>query len=191
MDTLYDIGVRCHCDKSEYGHQYLWYYEQHFGHLRGEAFRLLEIGVQNGHSIRMWLEFFPKAQVFGVDIDDCAVIEDARYRFVKGDQSHAGFWFEFISREGGNFCVIVDDGGHKNNGIITSFNSLWDHVVPGGFYCIEDLYCAYRPEYQVRGWPDQMTFIGELMRDINNRKRDIEFIHFSNELAIVKKQGRV
>ena len=39
--------------------------------------------------------------------------------------------------------VVMDDGGHTSEQIITSFNGLWHLVKPGGLYCIEDLGVAY------------------------------------------------
>ena len=37
------------------------------------------------------------------------------------------------------FEFVVDDGGHENAQIITSFNAIWPEVVPGGFYVTEDM----------------------------------------------------
>lgn len=38
-----------------------------------------------------------------------------------------------------NFEMIVDDGGHENQQILTSFHYLWSVVAPNGIYVIEDM----------------------------------------------------
>ena len=45
-----------------------------------------------------------------------------------------------MKESGGNFDVIIDDGGHMNYMIYQSFITLWEHALaPGGLYFIEDL----------------------------------------------------
>eukprot|EP00607_Mallomonas_marina_P008894 CAMPEP_0182422492 /NCGR_PEP_ID=MMETSP1167-20130531/8221_1 /TAXON_ID=2988 /ORGANISM="Mallomonas Sp, Strain CCMP3275" /LENGTH=146 /DNA_ID=CAMNT_0024600621 /DNA_START=462 /DNA_END=899 /DNA_ORIENTATION=- len=56
-----------------------------------------------------------------------------------GDQSNPSDLNRWISESGGNFSVIVDDGGHRTVHIINSFNTLWPNLAPGGLYFIEDL----------------------------------------------------
>ena len=43
-------------------------YEEAFAPLRLEPIKLLEIGVQGGASIKSWLEYFPSAQIYGIDL---------------------------------------------------------------------------------------------------------------------------
>ncbi len=50
-------------------HNYLPYYWLHFRDIRLDVRKVIEIGVQTDHSIRMWEEFFPNATIYGLDID--------------------------------------------------------------------------------------------------------------------------
>ena len=55
---------------------------------------------------------------------------------VTGDQGNIEVLERWVKESGGNFDVVVDDGGHKNSQIYNTFNVLWDEVNPGGFYFI-------------------------------------------------------
>merc|ERR1711918_218223 len=56
-----------------------------------------------------------------------------------GDQEHPEVLQGWIKESGGMFDVVIDDGGHTNKQIKTSFDYLWPHVKPGGLYFLEDL----------------------------------------------------
>ena len=44
-----------------------------------------------------------------------------------------------MSQSGGQYDMVIDDGGHLMKLQKPSFEVLWDHVMPGGVYFIEDL----------------------------------------------------
>ena len=46
----------------------------------------------------------------------------------------------FKSEHGGDFDMIIDDGGHTMEQMQTSLNHLWDSLKSGGVYVIEDLH---------------------------------------------------
>ena len=47
---------------------------------------------------------------------------------------------QWIDISGGKFDVILDDGGHHNHEILTTFNILFHEALsPGGYYFVEDL----------------------------------------------------
>ena len=49
-----------------------------------------------------------------------------------GDQGDPKVLDEWIQQSGGEFDVIIDDGGHIQCQIWTSFEKLWPTVKPGG-----------------------------------------------------------
>src|SRR5688500_7895228 len=51
------------------GESYCDVYERYLRPRRRRSFTLLEIGVQDGESLRMWRAYFPKARICGLDID--------------------------------------------------------------------------------------------------------------------------
>lgn len=59
-----------------------------------------------------------------------------------GDQGNREVLDAWIKTSGGQFDVVVDDGGHFQHHIFNSFAALWPQVKPGGLYFIEDLQVA-------------------------------------------------
>lgn len=119
-------------------------------HVRDEPLRLLEIGLYNGGSLRMFREFLPNATLHGIDIDPrCyayqAEIPNTQVRLL--DQADPAALTAFIEELGGAYDLILDDGGHTMEQQLVSFHTLWPHVNPGGVYVIEDIGTSYLVEY--------------------------------------------
>lgn len=125
-------------DKTGY-HDYIPTYE---AHLPADVHFLLEIGVSHGHSMTMWAEAFPTADVLGMDVcllqeafDRCdgysnivLLLEDATRRSPKTTE---------ISRI--SFDVIIDDGSHKLADQLAALILWWPALRAGGRYFIEDI----------------------------------------------------
>jgi demethylmacrocin O-methyltransferase len=206
--TLDELAQKHRADKASTHLDYTRHYEHLFEPLRHQPIRLLEIGVLYGASIRMWLDYFPQAQVFGFDITPRDIgLNDPRFTYVYGDQTKPTDWQNFLQFYDTPWDIIIDDGSHFSDGIITSFQCLWPAVKPGGYYCIEDLMVAYSPVYQKPGFQNQMEFIQDLMDDINQRGKNyysnpnpppnptytdleltLESLHFTKGLAILRKR---
>lgn len=142
--TLDEIALKCDTDKSsdpQIGHDYCRVYERLFEPLRSERFDLLEIGTLNGGSVRLWLEAFPQATIYGVDIARQDQISDPRYVFCQGDQSKPEFWDKFKAPEA--LRIVIDDGSHYAAHVLASFDRLWPSLQPGGFYVVEDIFCWF------------------------------------------------
>lgn len=112
---------------------YFEIYEKHFNKFIGKNVKILEIGVWQGGSLKMWKEYFGKnAQIIGVDINSkCKQIEDEQIKIYIGDQANIEFLNKLIDEEK-NFDIIIDDGGHLMNQQITSFKTLYPFVNNGG-----------------------------------------------------------
>lgn len=209
MMTFDQLCVKHNCDKGKLpdgvGHNYGHDYEFVLEPLRDKPIRLLEIGVGDGKSIRVWLDYFthPHARIIGVDKDPVGTSVD-RYEFVVADQTIAQSLTHLMAW---SYDVIIDDGSHTPDGTITAFETLWPFVKRGGFYIIEDLRCSYMLGYQKAGWGTQMDFVKRLLDDINAQTdykpapdavfnypkdtdgaRSIEWLRMSEELAILKKK---
>lgn len=128
------------------GHGYMPHYERHFEKFRNETFNLLEIGVHKGASLRMWKEYFPNAQIHGIDKNPAAKeFEEDRIYIQIGDQAN----IQFLNCAGANpsFEIIIDDGSHKWEHQIKSFQTLFPVLADGGLYVIEDLHTSYHKEF--------------------------------------------
>ena len=140
-------------------------YEKHFRPFVGKSVKILEIGIYQGGSLQMWKEYFgPGAEIFGVDIDPrCKKFEDGQIRVFIGDQADSKFLRGIVQRTG-NFDIIIDDGGHRMNQQITSFQVLYGYLNNGGVYLCEDLHTSYWEQYG-GGLKKEGTFI-ELVKQL-------------------------
>jgi len=101
---------------------------------------LLEIGVAQGASMRMWEEFLPNTKIVGIDRNPvCRIHASDRIYIEIGDQSDRDFLSE-VAQKHGPFGVIIDDGGHRDDLHMASFESLWEHCIQ--WYAIEDLHVS-------------------------------------------------
>jgi hypothetical protein len=195
-------------DHSFSGVSYLDVYEQYLLPLRDAEIALLEIGVKDGASLRMWKSFFPRAEIFGIDIDPrCKTMEQERIRIATGSQDDEQF---LAGCFGGNplFHVIIDDGSHINRMTLASFQCLFPHRLhSGGLYIIEDLRCSYdklQTQFDVRkNWPgmryndpaakldndrkDMDDQFLKILFDLDHRKGQIQFMHFWSNMCVIKR----
>jgi len=127
----------------ERGHHFTSVYFDHLVHMTETSFRMLEIGVKDGASIRMWRDFFPQAEIVGIDINPkCARHAGCNVTVKIVDQGDLAAMRAFVTRAGG-FDVIIDDGGHTMRQQIMSFEVLFPKLADGGIYFIEDTHTSY------------------------------------------------
>lgn len=171
MRTLDKIAIDKGTDKSSQIHNYCVKYEKWLPFNRLEPITILEIGVLNGESLETWREYYPNAKIVGIDImHQCKRYEDQnRNIFVEiGSQDDPEF-LQRVATKHGEFDLIVDDGSHINQHVITSFIHLIDSVKPEGVYVIEDCGTAYWEEWG-GGFRQQNTsveFSKRLVDDVN------------------------
>jgi hypothetical protein len=157
---LLDYMARNH-RTDKFPHGYTVQYRHHFHSLRNKKIRLFEIGVggfgdpdKGGESLRMWKDYFRKAEIYSIDIVDKTRLEERRIHICKGDQNDPAFLNDFASRFG-PFDVIIDDGSHQSEHVITSFRALFPHLKENGVYVIEDLFYSY--DEHLGGSPDDLN----------------------------------
>jgi len=137
--TLDEIGLSYGTDKASHHHDFLRFYERRLAGLVNEAFTLIEIGVYRGGSVRTWSEYFPHAKIVGLDISsDCKAYEGGNVHIRIGDASRSDFLFEVLN-EFGRPAVVIDDGSHRWDHQITTFQVMFPLLSPGGTYIVEDL----------------------------------------------------
>lgn len=199
------IAMACGADKASIhpvkGHDYARHYDRVLGHLRGEQVKILEVGVGGGESIRMWLEGFPRAHVYGCDIvsntnelnthyPSGTPNPNPRYDFLQGDQGSPTHWACYLAFSKGDFNIVIEDGSHMAKDFQVTFDCLWPHVVPGGFFCIEDMNVGSTPGtvFLSAGYPTHMDWLKSKVESLNTGTSDIAEIHLSSELAIIRKR---
>jgi len=173
-------------------------YDWIFKDLRGKKLRILEIGVSQGNSMKVWKDYFPKAKIVGVDIDEsCSRFMDERVNICIGDQSDE----DFMNNIGalGKYDIIVDDGGHYPKQHVKSYNILFPYLKDDGWYVIEDLHTAYWDEYggnregtspsilMVKKMIDEVNASGRWMKNNPGKTTKIKELHAFNSIIFIKK----
>jgi hypothetical protein len=144
MSTLDELGLKYGTDKASDHHDYLKKYEKYLPFKREDKLRILEIGVHDGPSLRMWKEYFYNSKIIGVDIDpECKKQEEDRIIVEIGNQNDFKFLHYNIGEKYKLFDLIIDDGSHVNEHVIHSFGWLFRFLNKGGVYIIEDACTSY------------------------------------------------
>lgn len=131
-------------------------YDKHFLPYRDKPINILEIGVYKGGSMRLWEKYFPKARVFGVDInEECKNYESDRTKIFIGDQSDKSF-LRTVKAEIPQIDILIDDGSHRSDHQIITFEEMYYHVKTPGVYLIEDIELNYRQDKKSNNFMDYM-----------------------------------
>lgn len=140
-DLLYKLSLKYSPTKRR--HDYLKRYNFHFYPIREKVKKILEIGVDKGESLYMWEEYFPNAEIHGLDINkECEKFNKGRVKIHIGDQSNKNFLND-LGEKNNFFDIIIDDGSHIHDHIIKSFTSLYPFLKNGGYYVVEDVVNNY------------------------------------------------
>lgn len=211
------LALNAKADKASSYHNYTEVYARYFKDLRDLPIKFLEIGIWKGYSVKLWEDYFKNAELHFLDISLSAVeYTSSRSHYHLADQSSVSDLEKFIAKTGGQFDVIIDDGGHTMEQQITSFCTLFPHVKKGGIYIIEDLHTSYWPVFVKDSKCTTVEFLKTLIDDVNfvgattakashlpdniasslsssltSLQKEIESIHFYDSLAIIIKRDRI
>lgn len=152
MDPLSLIAAQHGTDK--WGiHFYTPTYHELLCHLRDRPVRLLEIGIGGyanpdcgGLSLLMWRDYFPSGHIFGLDKELKRLPAQERIEIVRGDQSSAAD-LEVLANTHGPFDVIIDDGSHRPEHIVFTFEHLFPALQANGIYIVEDTQTSHLREF--------------------------------------------
>ena len=117
MSSLIDIGKKYPTSKNISG--FIELYDFFLKDFKDKKINILEIGVDNGDSLRVWSEYFTQASICGIDIvkKDFTI---PRVNILCGDQTDPKF-LNSIIKEYKKFDIIIDDGSHISKDIIFTF----------------------------------------------------------------------
>ena len=175
------LAIRYGSDKCAPNHSYTPRYFELFKDKRDSIKKVLEIGVGSpetmitknytvGASLRMWRDFFPNAQIYGIDNDPKVMFKDNRIQTFLADQGSKADLEETIKKIGSDIDFVVDDGSHFQTDQIISCLTLMPLLKKGVVYIIEDVQdlkvgdilkmcgyeITYKKFYHKRGYNDRM-----------------------------------
>lgn len=215
VNSLDDIAKKHGTDKSSLIHNYCVKYEKYFPFKREEKLKIIEIGVYDGQSLKMWKDFYYNSTVIGIDImEKCKKYEEENIFVEIGSQVDENFIFK-VCEKYQSFDLILDDGSHINEHVIKSYELLFPYLKSGGVYVVEDSCTSYWNEFNggihkpntsveyFKNLIDDVNFRGvknKYFHNVNSRREDvlmelnpahrtdIESINFLNSLIIITKR---
>ena len=131
-------------------HGYERFYDYFLIPFKYKTINFFEIGVDAGRSLKLWNEFFPNANIYGMDINHSYNHEKGK--IFKGDQSKKTDLKKII-KEIKVSKIIIDDGSHKPEHQLLTFNYLFKNLLEeGGIYIIEDIETSYWRNSELYGY---------------------------------------
>lgn len=193
-------------------HWYAQHYARHFAPFRWKKITLIEIGIggeenphHGGGSLRAWKWFFARGSIVGIDIYDKSPHNARRIRTYKGSQADADFLRRVVADTGAP-DIIIDDGSHRNEHVLASFEVLFPLLKPGGIYVVEDIQTSYWPMFgggrgahMADDAPTSMEFFKRLADGLNHAEylepgysptysdRHVVSVHFYHNLVFIYK----
>jgi len=212
--SLRDLALKYGTDKAGH-HEYCEAYEFFLSGMKYHTFTMIELGIggaenpnKGGSSLRMWMEYFPLAEIHGIDIHKKALdgFDDNRVKIHQGSQDDGTFLNSVLASTRITPKVIIDDASHINALTLRTFELLFPALAPGGVYVVEDIHTSYWPEIYGGGFHDgtvmeffkaQADFLNQEHWHYQNANRinlvtpfiaDIESIHFFKEIIFIRKK---
>jgi hypothetical protein len=193
METIFELVEKYGTDKTLSG--YTSTYDQLFEPIKNNITSVLEIGLgtlnpsipssfvgntqhfshyKPGGSLRVWKDFFPNAQVYGVDIaKDCMFEEDRikTFLFDSSDNEYTEYYLNNLE-----FDIIIDDGNHDPQYQIKTLKNLFPKLKEKGYYIIED----------IGGYQGNENLLIEYLDEFNNITKEYKISNKGNHIIIQK-----
>jgi len=136
-ELYYSKGHEYYPTDKETMHSYIEAYDKLFIGYKEKAINILEVGVNEGGSVRLWSEYFTNANIFGYDIVKTARpnIFNDNITYVIKDVNNITEK-EFIKTP---LTIAIDDGSHNLQDQLTFIKKIYNQVVPGGLVIVEDI----------------------------------------------------
>lgn len=140
MNELTLLGFRYMTDKSYY-HRFTEAYEEWLLPLRDQIRQVVEIGIYNGASLRMWRDYFPNATVIGADIGVQTFVKDEpRIKCYYVDQGDTESLKQLEGSFEGDVDLFIDDGSHFSSHQMVTMAYMLPRLKKGSIYILEDLH---------------------------------------------------
>lgn len=178
-------------------------YDRHFSRYRGTNVHVVEFGVDDGGSLQMWKDYFgAECRIYGIDINPhCRDLEEERVTIFIGDQEDREF-LASLAREIPRIDILIDDGGHRMQQQINTFEVMFPHIEKDGVYLCEDMHTSYWKGWGGGGYKKRGTFVEYskgLIDSINawhsqtpklkvsDFTRSASSLHFYNSVLVIEK----
>jgi SAM-dependent methyltransferase len=161
-------------DKNSFFHNYSRQYSDLLSKFRDKPIKILEIGVNNGDSIKIWKALFKNyTTILGIDINpNCIQYANVNENiFVEIGNSTSVDLFDKVKATYGSFDIIIDDGSHINTDVIKNFELYLNILNDDGIYIVEDTICAVLNDYQNKEAPDHLNYFAQYIPYLNQCRK--------------------
>jgi len=146
--------------------------EKHIQYSKNAKNCIVEIGVLNGETSKIFCESNRSASIYGIDpiipdsMDAGMVGNLEKIRDIEKNYSNYHFINDFSFNVVKNWNTPIDylfiDGDHNYEAVKNDFNSWYPHVVQGGIIALHDSACNRSGPIW---WPGPSKFADELIND--------------------------
>jgi hypothetical protein len=172
---MFKAGIKYKTDKITH-HGYQRFYDIFLIPIKNNNMNMLEIGVDNYRSLKMWLDFFPNANIYGMDIHK-KYYNYTRGCIFEGDQSKKKD-LQKIVKKIGKCKFIIDDGSHVPEHQLLSFNYLFKECLEfGGVYIIEDIETSYWRNANLYNYPIDVGFLNNNFNIVQIFKNIVDIVN--------------
>ena len=120
-------------------HSYLEVYTQLFEPLQTTQINILEIGIFSGAWVEVMHKYFSHSYIVGMDINTSSLVFSKGLDRVKIIECDATKKESVTLVENTMFDIIIDDGSHLENDILTTFDLFLPLLKKEGMFIIEDI----------------------------------------------------
>ena len=126
-------------------HSYLDLYQPLFEKKKESAKNVLEIGICNGGSIKLWRDYFINATVYALDIMELADISseiknDPRIKLYTSINAYNDdFFIDHFLTNPTRFDIVLDDGPHTKESMIIFIRNFLRILTDDGILVVEDV----------------------------------------------------
>jgi hypothetical protein len=138
---LKNLFEKYNSDKGQ-KHHYDIFYDEEFKNLKEKEINFLEIGILEGSSLKTWIEFFPNATIFAIDIlpkNSVEILNHPRVKYLQHDSTDIKIIDE-IKKWNVAFDIVIDDGLHTPYANQKTFENIFSFLSSTGKYYIEDFF---------------------------------------------------
>lgn len=180
---LDELAIKYGTDKASLDHNYTEIYEKYFNGITNDVKKILELGIyttqvnnydKSAASLKMWEDYFPNSNVYGLDLIDFKFIDERHNRIKTLDcnceiRDNKDFDLEItnphlikiyneflggrkglnevINSFGTDYDIIIDDGPHTMTGQQKFLGYMFKHLKSGGIFVIEDLHTSNNSQF--------------------------------------------
>ena len=192
--TLLELVNNEKTDKNTF-HSYLPLYEVLLKNKKNTCKNVIEVGIKDGGSIKLWHDYFPNSKIYGCDIQDESTIWDEiknndRIKLFTSINAYDPLFINQIKDI--SFDFAIDDGKNTLDSMIQFINMYLPLIKEDGILIIEDV--------QDIKWLDILSSIVPQeyknniktydLRGIKNRYDDIVFV-IDKSINKIKTQTRI